>query len=76
MTKTQTFSKEERGSVHLLYDPEFRDNVDFRYDLRKVGQSPGPGAHQDPLTSYKHVIHSNGNFSIPKVILFGFMIVI
>jgi hypothetical protein len=66
MTKTQTFSKEEKGSVHLLYDPDFRDKNDFRQDLRKVSQSPGPGAHKDPLTSYKYVITQNGNFSIPK----------
>ena len=70
MTKTQTFSKEERGAVHLLYDPDFRDKNDFRQDLRKVSQSPGPGAHRDPLTSYKYVITQNGNFSIPKVNLF------
>ena len=53
--------------MHLLYDPDFKDNVDFRQDLRKLAQSPGPGAHKDPLNSYKYVIQSNGNFSIPKV---------
>jgi len=30
LTHTQTFSKEERGAVHLFYDPEFKDNIDFR----------------------------------------------
>ena len=39
MTKTQTFSKEERGVVHLLYDPDFRDKNDFRQDLRKVSKA-------------------------------------
>ena len=56
--------------MHLLYDPDFRDKNDFRQDLRKVSKSPGPGAHKDPLTSYKYVITQNGNFSIPKVNLF------
>lgn len=53
--------------MHLLYDPDFKDENDFRYDLRKLAMSPGPGAHQDPLKSFKAVIHKNGNFSIPKV---------
>jgi hypothetical protein len=55
--------------VHLFYDPDFKDKNDFRQDLRKVSKSPGPGAHKDPLTSYKYVINQNGNFSIPKVII-------
>lgn len=36
LTQTQTFSKEEKGAVHLFYDPDFKDNTDFRQDLRKV----------------------------------------
>jgi len=30
LTQTQTFGKEERGAVHLFYDPDFKDNIDFR----------------------------------------------
>lgn len=30
LTQTQTFSKEERGAVHLFYDPDFKDENDFR----------------------------------------------
>lgn len=67
LTSTQTFSKEEKGAVHLLYDPDFRDENDFRYDMRKQAMSPGPGAHKDPLKSFKNVIHQNGKYSFPKV---------
>ena len=67
LTQTQTFSKEEKGVVHILYDPDFKDNSDFRQDLRKVALSPGPGAHTDPLQSFKNVVHKPAQFSFPKV---------
>jgi hypothetical protein len=35
LTETQTFGKEERGVVHIFYDPDFKDENDFRHDLRK-----------------------------------------
>ncbi|TNV83956.1 hypothetical protein FGO68_gene8522 [Halteria grandinella] len=66
LTQTQTFGKEERGAVHLFYDPDFKDENDFRQDLRKQAMSPGPGAHKDPLKSFKYVIPTNGKYSIPK----------
>lgn len=53
--------------MHILYDPDFKDNTDFRQDLRKVALSPGPGAHTDPLQSYKNVAHKPAQFSFPKV---------
>lgn len=56
LVHTQTFSKEEKGAVHLLYDPEFKDDNDFRHDLRKAAISPGPASHKDPLSAYKYVI--------------------
>lgn len=58
------------GAVHLFYDPDFKDRNDFRNDLRKIALSPGPGAHKDPLNSFKFVINQNGKYSIPKVSLF------
>lgn len=68
LTQTQTFGKEEKGAVHLFYEPDFKDNGDFRQDLRKVAQSPGPGAHTDPLQSYKNVANKPAQYSFPKVI--------
>jgi len=67
LTQTQTFSKEEKNAVHLLYDPNFKDENDFRPNFKKAAMSPGPGAHKDPLKSYKYVIPTNGKYSIPKV---------
>jgi hypothetical protein len=58
------------GAVHLLYDPDFKDRNDFRQDLKKIALTPGPGAHKDPLTSYKFVIYQNGKYSIPKVSIY------
>lgn len=35
LVESQTFPKEEKGAVHLLYDPDFKDENDFRHDMRK-----------------------------------------